>query len=143
MKSSLLWAGIFAALVCSCATRHVRDEDLQAWVGHPVVELERHPVFATLPLVRTQTSDGAEIRNYLNARTAISCSGGGAVFGGVISSTSYNTFTNCMQQVPACNNLFYVKNGIVVQYTPIGTGGAHCYTDEKLRPGFAGPADIL
>ncbi len=142
MKQMLPWAALLAAFVSGCVTRQVRDEDLQVWVGRPVADLERHPVFVTLTVVRTQTSDGTEIRNYLNGRLATSCSAGGTVFRGVINSASYNTFMNCMQQVPACNNLFYVKNGIVTQYTPIGTGGARCYTDERTRPGFAGPADF-
>jgi hypothetical protein len=40
------------------------------------------------------------------------------------------------------HNISYIKDGVVTQYTPIGTGGARCYTDERARPGFAGPANI-
>jgi hypothetical protein len=42
----------------------------------------------------------------------------------------------------ACNNIFYIKDGAVTQYSPIGTGGARCYTDETDRPGFVGAANI-
>jgi hypothetical protein len=31
--------------------------------------LEKQPVFLTMPVVRTTTSDGTEIRNYVNAET--------------------------------------------------------------------------
>jgi hypothetical protein len=55
---------------------------------------------------------------------------------------TYNTFASCMQSFPACNNIFYINNGIVTQYTPIGTGGAKCFTDERTRPGFSGPTNL-
>jgi hypothetical protein len=126
----------------SCATQQVHEEDTQSWAGRPVADLEKHPVFLTMSVARTRTSDGTEIRNYLNGRAVTSCSGGGTVFRGVLNSTDYNNFTTCMQQVPTCNNLFYVKSGIVTQYVPIGIGGARCYTDERTRPGFSAPTDV-
>jgi hypothetical protein len=43
-----------------------------------------------------------------------------------------------MQNFAACNNIFYIKDGYVQQYTAIGTGGVRCYTNEALRPGFRG-----
>ena len=55
---------------------------------------------------------------------------------------TYSQFTNCMQTFAACNNIFYIKDGVVTQYSPIGTGGMRCYTNEQLRPGFVGAADI-
>ena len=94
-----------------------------------------------MALVRTRTSDGVEIRNYVNSRGATSCSGGGVVFRDVLHSAEYNSFTNCMQNVLACNNLFYISNG-VTKYVPIGSGGAQCYTDERLRPGFSAPTNF-
>jgi hypothetical protein len=30
----------------------------------------------------------------------------------------------------------------VTQYVPIGTGGAHCYTDDRVRPNFHGPTNF-
>ena len=44
----------------------VRQADLDAWVGQPVVALEVHPIFLTVPVVKTQASDGTEIWNYVN-----------------------------------------------------------------------------
>jgi hypothetical protein len=81
--------------LAGCARVH--QEDLDAWRGVPVSELEAQPFFLTLPVVRTVTSDGTEIRRYVNGRNVSSCSGGGAVFKGTIDSATYNTFSECMQ----------------------------------------------
>jgi hypothetical protein len=130
----------FCAVLSSCLT--VRPEDTQSWIGRPVADLEKHPLFLTMALVRTRTSDGIEIRNYVNSRGVTSCSGGGAVFRDVLSSAEYSNFTNCMQNVLACNNLFYISNGVVTNYVPIGSGGAQCYSDERNRPGFSAPTNF-
>jgi hypothetical protein len=41
-----------------CATVH--QEDLDAWAGRPVSDLEKHPILMTFPVVRTTASDGIE-----------------------------------------------------------------------------------
>jgi len=64
------------------------------------------------------------------------------MFAGSVEYAAYSRFSACMQRVPACNNIFYIKDGVVTQYTPIGSGGGHCYTDETTRPGYAGPVNI-
>ena len=91
-----------------------------------------------MPLVKTRTSDGTEIWNYVNGANVASCSSGGSLYGMTVNYAVYNGFTSCMQRVAACNNIFYVKNGTVEQYTPVGTGGMRCYTDRRLQPGFSG-----
>jgi hypothetical protein len=111
----------FCVILSSCLT--VRPEDRQSWTGRPVADLEKHPLFLTMALVRTRTSDGVEIRNYLNSRGVTTCSSGGAVFRDVLNSTEYSNFANCMQNVLACSNLFYISNGVVTEYVPIGSGG--------------------
>jgi hypothetical protein len=58
----------------------VNKADLDAWAGVPVAELDKHPFFLTVPVVRTMASDGTEIRNYVNGQNVASCSGGGAAF---------------------------------------------------------------
>jgi hypothetical protein len=127
--------------LAGCASVH--QEDLQSWVGVPVDQLDKHPIFITMQVVRTHTSDGTEIRDYVNGRNVASCSGGGTVFaGGYVDMVTYNRFSNCMQSFAACHNIFYIKDGLVTQYTPIGRGGARCYTDERDRPGFVGAADV-
>ena len=132
-------AAIVLLALSSCAT--VREEDTAAWVGRPVSDLEKHPVFLTMQLVRTQASDGTQIWNYVNARSYGSCSRGGSVFAGSVDFAMYNSFTSCMSGIAACNNIFYVKNGVVQQYTPVGSGGALCYTDARAKPGFSGPTN--
>ena len=129
-----------ALLLAQCAA--VRTEDLQAWPGTPVATLETHPIFLTLPVVKTIASDGTEMRDYVNGSNITACSGGGTVFAGTINTASYNQFSGCMQSFAACHNIFYIKNGIVTAYTPVGTGGARCFTNETLRPGFRGATNI-
>lgn len=131
---SRLAAVLAVAMLMGCAT--VREADLDAWKGQPVAELDKHPVFLTVPAIRTKASDGTEIRNYVNGSNVSSCSSDGTVFAATVSMASYSEFTNCMASFAACNNIFYIRNGVVERYTPIGTGGARCYTDERLRPGF-------
>jgi hypothetical protein len=114
----------------------VRQEDLQSWVGRPVSDLDNHPMFVTIPSVRTRTSDDTEIRNYVNGPNVASCSGGGAVFAEYVDIATYRQFSNCMQSFAACNNIFYIRRGVVKQYSPISTGGVRCYTDERARPDF-------
>ncbi|MDO9504894.1 hypothetical protein, partial [Hydrogenophaga sp.] len=41
--------------LAGCAT--VRQADLDAWVGQPIVALETHPVFLTIPVVKTVASE--------------------------------------------------------------------------------------
>lgn len=130
--------GILSALLLVAACATVRDQDLAAWEGRPVSDLEKHPVFLTMRLVRTQASDGTQIWNYVNARNVGSCSSGGGIFAATVDYATYNRFTSCMSGVAACNNIFYVKDGIVERYTPVGSGGMHCYTDDRMRPGYTG-----
>jgi hypothetical protein len=131
---------ISAFLLTGCAT--VRQADLDSWVGAPVAALDTHPIFLTVPVVRTIASDGTEMRNYMNGRNTLSCDSGGTAFRSAISMATFNSFTSCMQTFAACNNIFRIKDGVIQSYTPIGTGGAQCYTDQTLRPGFRGPANI-
>ena len=135
----------YAALVfllTSCAVPGVRQVDLDAWVGQPLVALETHPVFHTMPVVRTVASDGTQIWNYVNGSDVDSCTSGGKIHSNTISYASYSDFTQCTQRLAACNNIFYIKDGVVQRYSPIGTGGVACYTDESAQPQFRGAANI-
>lgn len=128
-------------MIAGCMT--VRKEDMDAWVGAPVSALETQPVLATMRLVRTRASDGTEIWNYVNGRNYGSCSGNGTIFGGYVDMATYSSFSSCMSGFIACNNIFYVKNGRVQSYNPVGSGGARCYTDERIRPGYRGATNIF
>lgn len=131
---------LLIALLTGCAT--VRQADLDAWVGQPVAALETHPIFVTVPVVKTVASDGTEIWNYVNGADLGQCSSGGSIWGRQLDYASYNQFVSCVQRFAACNNIFYIRDDIVMQYIPVGTGGARCYTNEKLQPQFRGPTNI-
>ncbi len=127
------------SVICLSACASVRQEDTDSWVGAPVSALETHPVFLTMHLVRARASDGTEIWNYVNGTNVSSCSSfATASNNGYLDMATYNGFSSCMSTFKACNNIFYVKNGRVTAYTPIGTGGGRCYTDDRAKPNFHG-----
>lgn len=131
---------ILLLLLSGCAT--VQQADLDAWVGQPVATLETHPVFVTVPVVKSVASDGTEIWNFVNGANLGQCSSGGSIYGKQLNYTSYNQFASCVQRFAACNNIFYIRNGKVLRYTPVGTGGARCYTTKQLQPNFRGSTNI-
>src|SRR6266700_5031946 len=128
--------GATVLLVGGCASVH--QEDLASWIDRPVSELDTQPMFLTMQVARTRTEDGTEIRNYVNGKEVISCSGGGSIFAGPVNMATYNQYSSCARNFPTCNNIFQIKSGRVISYTPVGTGGARCFTDERARAGFAG-----
>lgn len=140
MIRKTVWAVALSIGLAGCAT--VRQVDLDAWVGQPVVALETHPFFVTVPVVKTVASDGTQIWNYVNGASVGQCAGGGGVWGTTLNYAAYSQFSSCMQRFAACNNIFYIRDGRVTRYTPIGTGGVRCYTTEQLQPHFRGPANI-
>lgn len=128
---SFQWLGcalVVGAWVAGCAT--VRQSDLDAWVGVPEVALDTHPIFATMPMYRTQTPDGVEIRNYLNSKTVEQCFADSGYRHGDRSYVRHSTFVSCSQNRVACANMFYIQDGKVTRYAPTGD----CYTDESVRP---------
>lgn len=140
MITKIIISLLIAFLLIGCLS--VRKEDVDAWVGQPTTALETHPIFITLPVVKTQTSDGTEIWNYINSANISGCTGGGSVFEPKLSFSTYNQFVSCVQRVAACNNIFYIKNGLIERFVPIGTGGARCYTNESIQPHFRSTANI-
>ena len=137
MRSIMAFLAILAAAGCGM----VRQQDLDAWVGAPVSELDLHPVFATMPVVKTVAADGTEMRNYVNGDTIASCAGSGSA-AGYVNTASYSAFSSCASRRRACNNIFYIKNGLVTGYVPTGSGGAFCYTDSTTQPGFRGTSSF-
>lgn len=118
-----------AIVLSACSGMVVRQQDLDAWVGMPVEALDTHSLFLTVPMVRTRTESGIEIRNYANGRNFGSCSG----FGSANAAGSWvnaNAFSNCTSGWVGCNNIFYIKDGKVIEYAPTG----HCYTNETVQP---------
>jgi hypothetical protein len=142
MRATVTILSIIIASLFISGCQSVHQEDLVSWEGAPVSALDAHPFFLTLPMVRTVTADGTEIRNYVNGRNIGSCGGGGSVYGGTVDMATYRQFSSCTSPFAACNNIFYIKNGRIIRYTPTGSGGTHCMTNEQLRPGFTGPANF-
>ncbi|WP_337223170.1 hypothetical protein [Delftia tsuruhatensis] len=116
-----------AVLLAGCAT--VRQSDLDAWVGVPVEALDTHSIFLTIPMYRTITPSGIEVRNYLNSDSSESCFGttNATGKGRTVNAT---TFASCSNQKVVCNNIFYIKDGKVLEYAPTG----NCFTNESARP---------
>lgn len=116
-----------AAVVVGCTT--VRQQDLDAWVGMPVEALDTHSLFITVPMYRSITSSGIEIRNYANGADVAQCfsNASGSKTGKYVNA---NAFTTCSSDRIVCNNIFYIKHGKVIEYAPTG----RCYTDETVQP---------
>lgn len=121
------FAVAIALTVAACAT--VRKQDLDAWVGIPVEALDTHSFFITVPMYRSVTSSGIEIRNYANGADVAQCfSNANANKTG--NYVNANAFTTCSSGRVVCNNIFYIKEGVVIEYAPTG----RCYTDETVQP---------
>ena len=118
---------LLTLILGACAT--VRQQDLDSWVGVPSEALDTHSLFLTVPMVRTKTESGIEIRNYANGRNFGTCSG----FGSASATGSWvnaNAFSSCSSGWVGCNNIFYIREGKVVEYAPTG----RCFTDERVQP---------
>ena len=142
-KMRYLVAAILILAVAACAS--VRQKNTDAWVGQPVAALDKQPVFLTMQRVSTRAADGTEIRNYVNGANVGRCAGSGTgmVFsGGDVPMATYSAFSNCMSRFAACNNIFYIKDGVVERYVPVGSGGMRCYTDARAKPGYSGPTNF-
>lgn len=122
-------AALAAITLTGCAT--VRQGDLDAWAGMPVEALDTHSFFVTVPMIRTFTEGGIEIRNYANSADFARC---GTVGNASLSRSGRTVtgaqFTQCSSQRVTCNNLFYLRGGKVLEYKPTGS----CFTDGSLRP---------
>jgi hypothetical protein len=125
LKISIVIAVVLTIL--GCAT--VRKQDIDAWAGVPVDALDTHSFFITVPLYRSVTPTGIEIRNYANGTDVAQCFSNA----GANRSAKYvnaNAFTTCSSGRVVCNNIFYIKDGVVIEYAPTGS----CYTDETVQP---------
>lgn len=120
---------LFGWLLLLGACQEVRAEDVQAWRRVPVLELEKHTHFSTLPKQTQPLSDGSELWDYVNCtngKTPTECTSSKGVNDSVQTScTGGQEFANC------CHNQFVVRAGFVEEYRPVG----NCYTDCFKRPG--------
>jgi hypothetical protein len=131
MKLNYLFL-ILILIIVSCApVRTVRQQDLQAWVGVPVEALDLHSFFLTLPMVKTKTESGIEVRLYPNKRNIGVCFGGGGIFTTTtLNHAAFNSFKTCSAGLVGCDNIFYIKDRKVIEYIPVG----NCFTDERVQP---------
>jgi len=119
-----------ASLLVACATEpSVRQQDLDAWVGVSIEALDTHAFFKTVPMFRTNTDNGTEIRNYAFGYDFQECFGktGASKVGDFANG---NAFIICSSSRIVCNNMFYIKEEKVLEYAPTG----RCDTDEKVQP---------
>lgn len=132
----LLFAIIGCFLLSGCSSLSVlsvRQVDLDSWVGVPVEALDLHSFWVTIPMVRTITDSGIEIRIYVNKRIATSCfenAGINLSKNNTVSYASFLSLQNCISGSVGCDNIFYIKDGKVMEYVPVG----NCYTDESVQP---------
>ena len=111
-----LLASLSVALVILAGCRTVQQHDLDAWVGMPVEALDTHTFFVSLPMYRSITAGGIEVRNYTNTQERTRCTG--------------TTTMTCTSVRDGCNNIFYIKDGKVIEYVPTG----RCFTNESMQP---------
>ncbi len=123
----MVLVSLFAA--CTTTVRTVRQQDLDAWVGVSVAALDAHPFFMKVPMFRTRTDSGTEIRNYAYGYSFGNCfrNAGASQVGDFVNE---NAFIACSSSRIVCNSIFYSKEGKVLKYAPTG----RCYTDKTLQP---------
>ena len=125
---SLITSALF---LNGCANMTVRQEDLNAWVGVSVERLDTHSLFLTLPVAKTITDSGVEVRVYSNKQNFSSCFDSGNIDGKTYSNdASFSAIQNCSSQLRGCDNIFYIKDKKVLEYKPVGL----CYADEIVQP---------
>lgn len=124
----LWWVGLVT--LAACGDYEVRQADLVAWRAVPVIELERHPEFSSMPLEKRPLSDGSELWVHTNcgsSTTPVNCTS--AVVYGKTQTTcgGGQTVTQC------CHHQFVVRASMVEEYRPVGD----CMTNCSRRPGGA------
>ncbi len=128
-KSFLVIALVINLSACAVFKR-VRQQDIDAWVGAPVEALDTHSLFLTVPMFRTMTESGIEIRNYANGINRSSCYGSAGANRLSSNWVTASAFASCTSGWVGCNNIFYIKDGKVIDYAPTG----RCYTDKTVQP---------
>ena len=127
MKSITLF-GLALVLLSGCAG--VRQQDLDAWVGQPVEALDTHSFFLTVPMNRTMSASGIEIRNYVNGFDTSNCFTSANAAKPTSKYVTASAFSTCSSSKIVCNNLFYIKDNKVLEYVPSG----QCKTNETVLP---------
>ena len=129
IKTANILLAAFIIGGCTTTSIFVRQQDLDAWINVPVEELDTHSVFLTIPMTKTITKDGIEIRNYANTGRGNFCSAN-------LNQNSMGANTSasgtCVNRKVGCNNIFYIKDGVVLEYMAQGS----CFTNKSLQPEY-------
>jgi hypothetical protein len=75
-------------------------------------------------MIRTISASGVEIRNYANGTDVARCTTNFTPY------LNNSAFTNCSSGRVVCNNIFYIKDGKVIEYAPRG----RCFTNSSVQP---------
>lgn len=113
-----------AAALSGCGSM-VKQADLDTWPGMPVEALDTHSHFLTMPMTKTISDSGIVVRNYAEGGGSVDC-----VSNPSSGTLKIPTFTNCSAGEATCNNIFYIKDKVVLEYAPVGI----CGTNAKMRP---------
>ena len=129
-KTMPLTALLLCHALSGCAdNKEVHRFELISWNGVAVEELDNHYMFSKIHMVKTLTDTGIEIRDYMNKPGINSCDKYGLV-NGYMSFSDFMAFKGCTSLLTGCDNNFYIRNGKVIKFEPVG----NCYTDEFSRP---------
>ena len=121
------------SMVASCASKpkepSVRQQDLNAWVGVSVEALDSHDFFMKIPMYRTKTDGGTEVRIYAYGFNLGECFGeaGATKVGDFV---NVDEFFACSRSLVVCNHMFFIRNGKVLEYAPTG----RCMTNDTVQP---------
>lgn len=107
-----------------------REEDRAAWTNAPLIELETHEKFASLPHEERQLSDGSMmwlVPECRNGKTT--CRGGSVAIGhGALGGATCDT-----SDPSCCYHRFFVRDGVVERYEVVGEGYT-CRSNCATRP---------
>ncbi len=127
-RITILLVSVFLEISCS-RVPPVPSQDLSVWTGVSVEVLDAHRFFKAIPMFRTKTEGGTEIRNYAYGYDFGQCfsKAGATMFGDFVHE---DDFIFCSSSRIICNNLFYIKEEKILEYAPTG----RCDTDKELQP---------
>lgn len=80
-------------------------------------------------MYRSTTASGIAVRNYADGKDVAQCFTNAGTYGKT-KNVNASAFTTGSNNRIACNNIFYIKDGKVIEYAPTG----RCYTDDTVQP---------
>jgi hypothetical protein len=105
-----------------------QQEDVDSWRGVPLIELETHPVYSTLPRQASELSDGTQLWSYSRCtqyEVPARCTGY------PIGSVQFTQCTGGRVDQTCCIRQFRIAGGAVQSFRALGP----CLTGCRFRPG--------